>query len=79
MPTNVDLGGISAKLGHDLPSVACQAAVELDNLILARIIHSHFQPRLVKNHKTLTQVDLCRSFTAARQKQTVPGAACCQQ
>jgi hypothetical protein len=37
MPTNADLGGInSAKLGHDLPSVACQAAIELDNLILGR-------------------------------------------
>src|SRR5262245_44387035 len=37
MPMTTDLGGISAaKLGHDLPSVACQAALELDNLILGR-------------------------------------------
>lgn len=36
MPTNVDPGVISAKLGQDLPSVACQAAIELDNLILGR-------------------------------------------
>jgi hypothetical protein len=37
MPLNGDSGGIShAKLGHDLPSIACQAAIELDNLILDR-------------------------------------------
>jgi hypothetical protein len=36
MSTNVDPGFISARLGQDLPSVACQAAIELDNLILGR-------------------------------------------
>ena len=39
MPTivNTDLSGIKyGSLGHDLPSVACQAAIELDNLILGR-------------------------------------------
>ncbi len=37
MPLNGDLGAISStRLGHDLPSVACQAAMELDNLILGR-------------------------------------------
>jgi hypothetical protein len=37
MPIDTDLGGASsARLGHDLPSVACQAAIELDNLILGR-------------------------------------------
>jgi hypothetical protein len=40
MPANTDQGGFnSAKLGHDLPSVACQAAIELDNLILGRTTH----------------------------------------
>src|SRR5262245_18402821 len=33
---NVDSGVISARLGHDLPSVACQAAIELDTLLLGR-------------------------------------------
>src|SRR5712692_6410821 len=37
MPTNVDPGISSARLGQDLPSVACQAAIELDNLILGRV------------------------------------------
>jgi hypothetical protein len=38
MPITPDLGGInSARLGHDLASVACQAAIELDNLILGRV------------------------------------------
>ena len=39
MPTtvNTNLSRINyADLGHDLPSVACQAAIELDNLILGR-------------------------------------------
>ena len=37
MPIDTELGGIgSERLGHDLPSVACQAAIELDNLILGR-------------------------------------------
>lgn len=39
MPTivNMDLSRIKyTELGHDLPSVACQAAIELDNLILGR-------------------------------------------
>jgi hypothetical protein len=37
VPIETDSGGFgSARLGHDLPSVACQAAIELDNLILGR-------------------------------------------
>ena len=37
MPIDTECGGFSsARLGHDLPSVACQAAIELDNLILGR-------------------------------------------
>jgi len=36
MPTNVDPRFSSARLGRDLPSVACQAAIGLDNLILGR-------------------------------------------
>ena len=60
--------------------IAAMHAWVLDKIKpLARIIQCYFQQRPVKDHNTLGHDDLCRSFTAGRQKQTVPDGACCKQ